>query len=534
MLARLVVIASPPSIPITELRRAKLRVMDLPRSYGIVLHPTSFPGRWGIGALGNEARLFLDWLASTAAQWWQVLPLGPTGHGDSPYQPFSSFAWNPYLLDPDDLLARGWLWNEPVPPLPADRVDFGRIYETRWLLLRRAYDGFLRHASHRERRDLARFARAEAPWLPSYALFMALKSHFGGSPWTEWPPELARKAPRPLAAARRALTEDVGFHTWTQWQFQRAWDVLRSYARDLGIRIIGDMPIFVSHDSADVWAHPDLFHLDKRGNPTVVAGVPPDYFSATGQRWGNPLYRWDVLAADGFRWWVARVRHALRTCDLVRLDHFRGLAAHWEIPATESTATHGRWVTAPGEALLGAIRNALGDVPIVAEDLGVITPDVEALRDRFGLPGMRVLQFAFSGESDNPHLPASYPEHGRLLVYTGTHDNDTTRGWYRTSSPAERERAHAYLAQAGISLSRDEDAPGALIEFALRSRARLAVIPLQDVLGLDSEARMNRPSVPSGNWTWRYPETALAAAQAHGLRAAAARAGRLAPSGSVR
>jgi 4-alpha-glucanotransferase len=506
--------------------------MNLSRSYGILLHPTSTPGRWGIGTLGSDARRFVDWLAAAGARWWQVLPLGPTGYGDSPYQSFSAFAGNPYLLDPEEFFAQGWLPKGESPEFPDGPVDFGRIYESRWPLLRRAYAGFLRHGSRREKRDLGRFARAEEAWLPDYALFMALKVHFRGAPWPSWPAELAQRARRPLSAARRALAEDVGFHAWTQWRFHHAWDALRAHARDRGIGIIGDMPIFVSHDSADVWAQPDLFHLDEGGNPTVVAGVPPDYFSATGQRWGNPLYRWDRHAADGFRWWIARVRHALRTCDLVRMDHFRGLEAYWEIPATEPTAVHGRWVKAPGEALLGAIRSALGDVPIVAEDLGVITPEVDALRDRFGLPGMRVLQFAFDGSDDNPHLPESYPERG-VLVYTGTHDNDTTRGWYRTAPPAERERVRAYLARHGIPLEHDADAPWALVRLALASRAVLAVVPLQDALGLDSEARMNRPSVPSGNWTWRYRDGELTEALAQVLRAVAGETGRVARSGSV-
>jgi len=508
--------------------------MELPRSFGIVLHPTSLPGRWGIGAYGDHARMFLDWLAVAGGRWWQVLPLGPTGYGDSPYQSFSSFAGNPYLLDPDDFLARGWLRDEPVPSSPPDRVEFGEIYGTRWPLLRRGYVGFLRHGSRRERRDLGRFARAEAAWLPDYALFMALKTRFRGAPWPAWPPELARRSPRAMAAARWGHAEDVGFHAWTQWQFHRAWDALRSYARNLGIGIIGDMPIFVSHDSADVWARPELFSLGEDGQPTVVAGVPPDYFSATGQRWGNPLYRWDVLAADGFKWWVARVRHALRSCDLVRVDHFRGFEAYWEIPASEPTAIQGRWVKAPGEALLRAIRTSLGDVPIVAEDLGVITPEVEALRDGFELPGMRVLQFAFTGEPGSPHLPANFPDHGRVLVYTGTHDNDTTTGWFQAAPPKERERAQAYLAQEGIPLSQDRDAAWALIALALDSRARLAMIPLQDVLGLGSEARMNRPSVPFGNWAWRYCGDALTEDVAGDLCALARQTGRLAPSGSVR
>lgn len=508
--------------------------MELPRSFGIVLHPTSFPGRWGIGSLGAEARGFLDWLSAAGGRWWQVLPLGPTGYGDSPYQSFSAFAGNPYLLDPEEFRARGWLPAGELPSFPEERVDFGRIYETRWPLLRRAYAGFLRHGSWGEKRDLGRFSRCEDDWLPDYALFMALKAQFRGAPWPSWPAELAHRAPRSLSAARRALAEDVGFHAWTQWRFHLAWDAVRAHARERGVGIIGDMPIFVSHDSADVWAHPEFYHLDQGGNPTVVAGVPPDYFSATGQRWGNPLYRWDVLAADGFRWWIARVRHALRTCDLVRIDHFRGFEAYWEIPATEPTAIHGRWVPAPGEALLAAIRASLGDVPIVAEDLGVITPAVEALRDRFGLPGMRVLQFAFQGGDDNPHLPHNYPEHGRVLVYTGTHDNDTARGWFRTAPAMERERARAYLAGNGIRLEQDEDAPGALIRLALGSRAALALIPLQDVLGLDSSARMNRPGRPEGNWTWRYRSGALTQTAAQELRTLGTEAARVAPFGPVR
>jgi len=507
--------------------------MELPRSFGIVLHPTSLPGPWGIGTLGVEAHRFLAWLSETGAQWWQVLPLGPTGYGDSPYQSFSAVAGNPYLLDPSHFVSRGWLRDEPNP-FPEGRVDFGWIYETRWPLLRRAYDGFLRHAARRERRDLARFARAEAPWLPDYALFMALKGHFRGAPWPAWPVDLAQRSPRSLSAARRALAEDVGFHAWTQWQFQRAWDVLRSYARDLGIGIIGDMPIFASHDSADVWAHPELFQLDADGQPTVVAGVPPDYFSATGQRWGNPIYRWDVHAADGFRWWIARVRHALRACDLVRLDHFRGLEAHWEIPAREPTAIHGRWVAAPGNALLTAIRNALGDVPIVAEDLGVITPDVEALRDGFGLPGMRVLQFAFSGEPDNPHLPANFPAHGRVLVYTGTHDNDTALGWFRSAPYPERERVLAHIARRGTGALREEEIPRGLIQLAFASRAALALIPLQDVLAKDASARMNTPGKEGGNWTWRYAREELTGDLASTLRQLATATGRVVPTGTVR
>jgi len=508
--------------------------MELPRSFGIVLHPTSLPGRWGIGTLGAEARSFLDLLAAAGARWWQVLPLGPTGYGDSPYQSFSAFAGNPYLIDPEDLLAQDWLRPEVFPPYPVDRVDFGRIYESRWPLLRRAHAGFLAHGSRQHKRELKRFARVERAWLPNYALFMALKVHFGGSAWSKWPPEMRLRDQRALTAARRALSDEVGFHCWTQWCFYSAWEKLCAYARDRGISIIGDMPIFVAYDSADVWVHPEYFHLDDNGNPTVVAGVPPDYFSATGQRWGNPLYRWNVLEDDGFAWWIARVRQALRTCDLVRIDHFRGFEAYWEIPAPEPTAVRGRWVKAPGERLLEALRVELGQVPILAEDLGVITPEVESLRDRFGFPGMRVLQFAFGSGEANPHLPHNYPQHGRVLVYTGTHDNDTTLGWYQSALPAEREHARAYLAQNEIPLDRDEDAPGALIRLAFGSRAALAMVPLQDVLGRDGRARLNHPGRPGGNWAWRYRETELTETLAARLRAFAVEAGRVAVSGSVR
>ncbi len=508
--------------------------MELPRSFGIVLHPTSFPGRWGIGTLGAEARNFLDWLAVAGGRWWQVLPLGPTGYGDSPYQPFSAFAGNPYLLDPEEFLACGWLREERPPPAPAERVDFGWIYATRWPLLRRAYAGFVRHAARREKREFRRFARAERSWLSDYAWFMALKARFGGDPWPTWPPELARRAPRALAAAGRVLAADIAFHSWTQWRFQLAWDEVRGYAREQGIGVVGDMPIFVAHDSADVWAHPELFHLDERGDPLVIAGVPPDYFSPIGQRWGNPIYRWDVMERDGFQWWTSRLAHALRTCDLVRIDHFRGFEAYWEIPSSEPTAVHGRWVKVPGEKLLSAVRSQLGDVPVLAEDLGVITPEVEALRDRFGLPGMRVLQFAFQGGDDNPHLPHNYPSHGRVVAYTGTHDNDTTLGWFRNAPPSERERARGYLSPHGIGVDRDEDAPWALIRLAVGSPARLATIPLQDILSLGDEARMNRPGRPEGNWTWRCPSGALTAALAGRLRTLAAESGRVAPSGSVR
>lgn len=501
--------------------------MELPRSYGIVLHPTSFPGRWGIGALGEEARHFLDWLAQAGGRWWQILPLGPTGYGDSPYQAFSAFAGNPYLIDPEWVFARGWLAPEDPPPFPSERVDYGWMYTWKWPFLRRAYQGFLARARPEERGEPAAFEERERFWLPDYALFMALKIHQGGKAWPEWPEEVRGREPSTLQAARKALAEEIAFHAWTQWAFFTAWEELRTCARHLGIRIIGDMPIFVAHDSADVWAHQGYFHLDAQGNPTVVAGVPPDYFSPTGQRWGNPLYRWEVLEAEGFRWWIERIRTALGTCDFVRIDHFRGFQAYWEIPACEPTAVRGRWVKAPGEKLFASVREALGTAPILAEDLGVITPEVEELRDRFGFPGMKVLQFAFGGDEGNPHLPHNYPEGKPLLVYTGTHDNDTALGWYRAAPPRERNLFLAYLARQGIRLEREEEAPWALIELALRSRASLAMIPLQDVLARPSTARMNVPARPQGNWTWRYGGGMLSAelgSRLWGLARAAGRA----------
>ncbi len=494
--------------------------MQIRRSFGVLLHPTSFPGRWGIGALGLEAERFLDWLAQAGARWWQVLPLGPTSYGDSPYQSFSAFAGNPYLIDPDRLFAQGWLEEEAPPDYPPDFVDYGQLYQTRWPLLRRAFAGFEARASRAEREALAAFVEAERAWLEDYALFMALKNRFGGRPWNQWSPELRDRKPAALAKAREELAYEVALHEWVQWQFFTEWGRIKAYAEARGIQIVGDMPIFVAFDSADVWAHPEYFYLDESGQPTVVAGVPPDYFSETGQLWGNPLYRWEVMEADGFSWWVARIHQALKQAHLVRIDHFRGFEAYWAIPFGRPDAVEGRWVKAPGEKLFQAVRQALGDVPIIAEDLGVITPEVEALRDTFGFPGMKILQFAFSDES-NPFLPHHYPEHGHVVVYSGTHDNDTTLGWFRTAPEAERAFMRAYLARQSIRCLSEYEAAGALIELAFQSRAKLAVVPLQDVLGLGPEARMNYPGRLGGNWAWRYREGDLEPGLAQSLRALA-------------
>jgi len=488
--------------------------MELPRAFGILLHPTSLPGPWVCGVLGKEAKSFLNWLSEARARFWQVLPLGPTGFGDSPYQSFSAFAGNPYLIDPEDLMRRGWLPKEEPPNVPKDRVDYGLLYHWKWELLRRAFRGFLEKADPAEHREFQDFLEKESFWLLDYARFMALKDRFGGRPWNEWPREFRLRASEALPSWEEP---DVRFHAWTQWVFFRQWQEIRDYAHARGIQIIGDIPIFVAYDSADVWARRELFELDEEGRPTVVAGVPPDYFSATGQRWGNPLYRWPAHEDEDFRWWIARVRQTLRFCDLLRIDHFRGFAAYWEIPAEEPTAVRGRWVPAPGEKLFRRMLATLGMLPILAEDLGVITPDVEELRDKFGFPGMRVLQFAFDGKPDNPHLPENFPEHGRVVVYPGTHDNDTALGWYRTAPKDVRENLHAYLAKHGINVQGEEDIPWALIRVAFLSRAKLAVVAMPDVLGLGSEARFNFPSRPHGNWAWRLKEGQLSPDKARQL-----------------
>lgn len=492
--------------------------MQISRSFGVLLHPTSFPGRWGIGALGNEAEKFIDWLATTGAKWWQVLPLGPTSYGDSPYQSFSAFAGNPYLVDVEVLIEKGWLDAEhnPAPEFPGQAVDYGWIYYHRWPLLREAYAGFKRKASSSDQSDLERFTEAEGFWLKDFALFMALKNHFGGKPWNEWSPELRSRSPEALEKAKAELSDEVGLHGWLQWLFYLEWNKTKQYAASKGIRIIGDMPIFVAFDSSDVWANPQYFYLDAEGNPEVVAGVPPDYFSETGQLWGNPLYRWDVMEAEGFKWWISRIQQSLKQCDLVRIDHFRGFEAYWEVPFGMPNAIKGQWVKAPGQKLFEAVRSALGDAPIIAEDLGVITPEVEALRDGFGFPGMKILQFAFSDQS-NVFLPHNYPDSGNVIVYSGTHDNDTTVGWYRTAPAAEIEFMRSYLAKEQIRCLGDLEVPGALAELAFKSVANLAVLPMQDLFSLDTGSRMNYPGKLGGNWAWRYSPEMLNKDLAEGL-----------------
>ncbi|MFP4058634.1 MAG: 4-alpha-glucanotransferase [Candidatus Brocadiia bacterium] len=495
--------------------------MRLPRCAGLLLHPTSLPGRFGIGDLGEWPRRLVDFLVAAGQSLWQVLPLGPTGFGDSPYASFSARAGNALLLDLGRLAEEGDLEGgelESPPPFPDDHVDYGRVIDFKTALIARAAQRFRERAGGERRAEFDRFCAAHAAWLDDYALFRALKEAHGGAPWSQWEWELASRQPQALQAWRQRLDEAVFRHRYAQFQFFRQWADVRSYANARGIRLVGDLPIFVAYDSAEVWAHPELFHLDERLQPTVVAGVPPDYFSPTGQLWGNPLYRWDAMAERGYAWWVDRVRQTLRTVDLLRLDHFRGFAAYWEIPAGETTAENGRWMKGPGAAFFEALEEALGELPLIAEDLGLITPDVEALRRRFDLPGMAVLQFAFATDATNTYLPHNL-EPDRL-VYTGTHDNDTTVGWHASLSREERDHVRRYLGPV------DEPVHWALIRTAYRSVAGVAMAPLQDLLGLGSEGRMNAPGEPRGNWSWRFRPDDLRPELAEKLRDLAVTYGR--------
>jgi len=473
--------------------------MRYPRSSGILLHPTSLPGRFGIGDLGPEAHRFIDFLHATGQSIWQVLPLGPTGYGDSPYQCFSAFAGQPLLISPELLVEQGHLSPgdlDLAPRLSDDEVDFGAVIEYKAVLHQRAFAQFRDRGDPQERAEFVRFCADKAAWLDAYALFMALKERHGGAAWTTWEKDIAARHPDALAHHTECLATDIAYHQYLQYQFFKQWSALKTRAHALGIRIIGDIPIFVAHDSADVWANPHLFHLDENGERLVQAGVPPDYFSTTGQLWGNPLYRWERMARDGFAWWIERFRAVFELVDIVRLDHFRGFEAYWEVPGSEKTAVRGQWVKGPGTALFEAVEKALGRLPIIAEDLGLITPPVRELRDHFGFPGMRIFQFGFASDAHDAFLPHNYVNN--CVVYTGSHDNDTTRGWFETCTEKEREAALAYFGTDGSDIAWD------FIRWLLASVADTAVVPLQEVLGLGTEARMNYPSRLGGNWSWRF------------------------------
>jgi 4-alpha-glucanotransferase len=497
-----------------------MATLDRRRS-GILLHPTSLPGPHGSGDLGPGAHHFVDWLAAAGQTAWQVLPLNPVGPANSPYASVSTFAGSPLLVALEPLAERGWLALDPeaTPRFADDAVPFEELAPWRIARLKDACGGFRRKADSAEHSAFGDYCATQADWLDDYALFMALdETQSADGPhraWTHWSAALARRAPRALAAARARHADAIGFWKFTQWCFDTQWSALKRYANDRGIRLIGDLPIFVAHHSADCWSHPGLYRLNANGSPEVVAGVPPDYFSPTGQRWGNPLYDWNAMQRDGYGWWVARLRRQLQLADLVRIDHFRGFAACWEIPATSQTAVNGRWIDVPGASLFDAMSAALGELPLIAEDLGVITPDVEQLRDRFGFPGMRILQFAFGGDADHAFLPHNYP--ANCCAYTGTHDNDTALGWWASATPRERAFATAYLGNGELNWS--------MMRAVSASGARLVVFPMQDVLGLGSDARLNTPGLTDcWRWRFRWSEVGEAARRLAQLSAAHGRA----------
>jgi 4-alpha-glucanotransferase len=477
------------------------------RAAGILLHPTSLPGG-EIGTLGREAYRFVDWLASAGQSFWQILPLVAVDEGGSPYNGLSAMAGNPLLVDLGELEELGLVEPEPLPESGAEGgggevgIDFGARTERVYDRLSMAFDALEAGGNPELAAELAEYRSRNAYWLEDFALFRALRRATGSTAWVTWPRALRRREPDALAAAREEQAAEVGRIAFQQFIFDRQWSRLRAYAHSRHVRVIGDIPIFVAHDSADVWANQALFMLDEDGRAEVVSGVPPDYFSETGQRWGNPLYRWDAMRENGFSWWVDRFRRTLEWVDVVRVDHFRGFESYWRIPAEEETAVHGEWCTGPGAELFHALRRRLGDLPLIAEDLGLITRGVEELRDDLGFPGMRVLQFAFDGNPENPHLPENYIE--RTVAYTGTHDNDTLMGWWEGATESERMEARGRMGGEGEGEGGDEEeVRWALMRMIADSRANLAVVPMQDPLGLGADARMNTPGTTAGNWIWR-------------------------------
>lgn len=485
------------------------------RASGLLLHVTSLPSPYGIGDVGPTAVAWVDRLHETGQGWWQALPLGPTGYGDSPYQSLSSFAGNPLLISPDWLIEDGLVRAADCAgcSFSPTTVDFDAVKRFKFALLETAWKNFSTGARSDLRPDFEHFGNDHAHWLDDYALFRALTARYDGASYLEWPEELIRRTPAALDRARQALASQVDRVRFVQFVLFRQGARLKAHARARGVRLIGDLPFFVSPDSSDVWAHPELFLLDAQHRPRVVAGVPPDYFSSQGQRWGNPIYDWDALAASGYRWCVDRVRALLVHVDAIRLDHFRGFAAAWHVPAGAPTAESGQWMPGPGAGFFAEVEKALGGLPFLAEDLGIITPDVVALRDAFRLPGTRVLQFAFDGHADNPHLPDNHVPNS--VVYTGTHDNPTTRGWHDDLSEAERRNLWRYLKRGGGTSA---DAAPALLRLAWSSVAALAIAPLQDVLNLGKDARMNQPGTAQGNWRWRSTEAMLSTSAWESLR----------------
>jgi len=498
--------------------------MRFPRSGGILLHPTSLPGPHGVGDFGPAAYRFVDFLESAGQKLWQVLPLNPTGYADSPFQCFSASAGNPLLISLDLLADAGLLskseWQNPGA-FPMESVDYEAAGRFKTPLLKKAAQNFLSSASPEDKQEFEGFTRENSSWLDDFAIFMALKEAHAMAAWTDWPPDIAGRDHQALRRWSEKLEPEIAAHKFFQYEFFRQWQALRAYGRERNVRIIGDVPIYVAHDSADVWANREFFLLDELGRPERVSGVPPDYFSATGQLWGNPIYNWARLRETNYAWWVERMRSALRLYDIVRIDHFRGFEAYWEVPAGETTAMHGRWVKGPGRELFAVLRDKLGDLPVIAENLGVITPEVEAIRHEFNLPGMAILQFAFGND---PQAPTFKPHHyvRELVAYTGTHDNDTVVGWWTsgggdsTRTPVDIAKEHAY-ARAYLGF-KDEPINWVLIRGIVASVANTAITQMQDVLGLGSEARMNLPGKARGYWRWRMKPGAASVEMAAKLK----------------
>jgi 4-alpha-glucanotransferase len=475
--------------------------MSFERSAGLLLHPTSLPSHGGIGDFGPEAYKFADFLAEAQQGLWQILPLSPPGLGNSPYSAISAFAGNPLLVSLERLAERGWLSSSDVKDSGSHgRIEFEEVKANKMPLLRKAAQNFLENING-DRQRFEAFKRENSWWLEDFVLFDVMRQVHDGNTWSSWPKELARREQQGLHKFGLEYQRELEIERVIQFAFFEQWRALRTYCAQRHIKIVGDVAIFVNYDSADVWRNPDLFYLDKNLEPTFVAGVPPDAFSATGQRWGNPLYRWDVLKARGYDWWVQRMSWALKTCDIVRLDHFRGFESYWEIPATEATAVNGRWLEGPKDDLFRVLRARLGDLPFIAEDLGLITAEVHELRDRLGIPGMKVLQFGFGDPGAHIYLPHKFEPN--CVVYTGTHDNDTTVGWWKSREGEEKRHVVAYIGQV------EDGIHWAFIRIAYASVATLAIVPLQDVLGLDSDTRMNTPSQSDGNWGWRFEPGAL-------------------------
>lgn len=470
------------------------------RSSGILFHPTSLPGKYGIGTLGKEAYAFIDFLKKSRQKLWQIFPLGPTGYGDSPYQSFSSFAGNPYLIDFDLLIEAHLLSEEDLRDVffgdNEEYIDYGAVYNQKYPLLRKAYENFKSSDNHEMRENLEHFKRENASWLNDYSLYISLKNHFNGLPWNEWAHDIKNREHGAMEHYKNELADDIEYHNFIQFLFFKQWGDVKRYANENGIKIIGDIPIFVAADSSDAWANPEIFLFDEERKPVKVAGVPPDYFSATGQLWGNPLYNWQKLKETNYSWWVERVRANLSTCDIIRIDHFRGFEAYWAVPYGDDTAINGQWEPGPGIDLFNAIKSQLGELPIIAEDLGLMTQGVIDLREATGFPGMKILGFAFDSGEENDYLPHTYTKN--CVVYTGTHDNDTLIGWFQKAKEEDRQFARDYLNSRS-----DDEIHWDAIRGAWSSVASMAISPVQDFLGLGSEARINTPGVAAGNWQWR-------------------------------